>query len=60
MLYAKAGKLADLKGRFIPWRPFREYPVSIEEMHEAVQMTAAEQAAGHSHKRKRVPKSRRT
>jgi len=59
VLYSKTGNLADLKGKFKPRVPLREYPVSVERMHEAVQDAAAESAATYGPKRKRSPKSRK-
>ena len=59
VLYPKSGNLADLKGKFKPRVPPKEYPVSVERMHEAVQDAAAKTAAAYCPKRKRSPKSRK-
>ncbi|MDD8027510.1 MAG: type II toxin-antitoxin system PrlF family antitoxin [Acidobacteriota bacterium] len=51
ILRAKTERLADLKERFAQFGSKRAYPVSIEEMHEAVIGAVAEKACPRSAKR---------
>ncbi len=48
VLHSKTERLVDLKGRFRHFGRKQRYPVSIEQMHEAVMDAVAEKESGYS------------
>jgi bifunctional DNA-binding transcriptional regulator/antitoxin component of YhaV-PrlF toxin-antitoxin module len=59
ILHVKTERLVDLKGKFKHFGRKSRYPVSVEQMHEAVMDAVAEKEAGYVKRKKKLAGAKR-